>query len=113
MSDLGPRRPGARRRRRQALRGVEGLKRLLRSAAEAHEEELGCAEAYELLDRFADAVQAGEDARRLMPRVQSHLERCLDCREEYEALLRMLGGTRPAKGAKKKGADPGASGPAS
>lgn len=63
---------------------------LLRSLADTKERELTCDEVHALLDQFAEAVQRGEDAARLMPLIQEHLDMCPDCREEYEALLQMM-----------------------
>ncbi len=54
------------------------------------EDEIGCDEAYELLDRYAEMVKRGEDPATLLPLVHRHLEACRDCREELEALLRIL-----------------------
>jgi hypothetical protein len=57
-----------------------------------HEVEYSCDDAHHLLDQFAEAVLRGEDAARLWPLVQRHLEMCPDCREEFEALMRILRG---------------------
>jgi hypothetical protein len=54
------------------------------------EEEVGCDEAYELLDRYAEMKERGEDPAVLLPLVHRHLKTCRDCREELEALLRAL-----------------------
>ncbi len=76
-----------RRRARRAVGEVEKLKRMIDMVDRTEESEIACAEAYRLLDQFADMLLRGEDAAALMPRVQRHLEMCLDCREELEALL--------------------------
>ena len=52
--------------------------------------EMACDEVQRLLGEFAERVARGEDASRLMPLIEKHLELCPDCREEYEALLRIL-----------------------
>jgi hypothetical protein len=52
--------------------------------------EYSCDDVHRLLDQFAEAVWRGEDATKLMPLVQSHLDMCPDCREEFEALMRIL-----------------------
>jgi hypothetical protein len=52
--------------------------------------EYSCDDVHRLLDQFAEAVMRGEDATKLMPLVQSHLDMCPDCREEFEALMRIL-----------------------
>lgn len=68
----------------------EMLRKLANQIAHTREVELACDEVLALLDQFAEAVLQGEDAARLMPLVQHHLEMCGDCREEFEALLRIL-----------------------
>ena len=60
--------------------------------AETTQEEIGCDEAYELLDQYAEIVARGDDPAVLLPLVHHHLSLCRDCREELEALLRILGG---------------------
>jgi hypothetical protein len=54
------------------------------------EDEIGCDEAYELLDRYAEMKERGEDPAVLIPLVHRHIQTCRDCREELEALLRAL-----------------------
>ena len=66
------------------------LKKLIQQLEKTQEIEYTCEEVLRLLDQFAEAVMRGEDAARLMPLVQHHLEMCADCREEFEALLRIL-----------------------
>jgi len=66
------------------------LMALPRMLADTAETEIGCDEVYELLDRYAEMVDRGEDPASLLPLVHQHLERCRDCREELEALLRIL-----------------------
>ncbi len=68
----------------------EDLGKLARALDMTREEELGCDECFEQLDRFVEMELAGLDAAAAMPLVQDHLEKCGDCREEYEALLRAL-----------------------
>jgi len=63
---------------------------MLRMAQMTDDTELSCDEVLALLDQFAEASARGEDAARLMPLVQRHLERCMDCTEEYQALMRIL-----------------------
>ncbi len=76
--------------------------RVLRKVAQqiemTHEVEYSCDDVLRLLDQFAEAVLRGEDATRLMPLVQRHLDMCPDCREEFEALMRILRAS-PASGA--------------
>lgn len=80
-----------RRRRRVAfVRGIEELKMLVRFTAATEENEIGCEEAYQALDEFAEMVVRGEDPSTVMPRVKRHLDMCGNCREEFEALMRIL-----------------------
>ncbi len=64
--------------------------KLMREVERTQEVEVSCDDVHRLLDQFAEAVQRGEDAARLMPLIQLHLDLCPDCREEFEALLRVL-----------------------
>jgi hypothetical protein len=67
-----------------------GLKSLVRAILATEDEEIGCAECFEQLDRFVDLHLAGVSAAEAMPLVQQHLDRCGDCRQEFEALLAAL-----------------------
>ena len=75
---------------RASLYSPETLKNLVRQVERTRDVEYACEEVHRLLDQFAEAVMRGEDASRLMPLVEQHLEMCPDCREEYEALIRIL-----------------------
>lgn len=68
----------------------ESLRKMSAMLAHTQVVEYSCDEVLALLDQFAEMVVRGEDAARLMPLVQHHLEMCGDCREEFEALLRIL-----------------------
>lgn len=68
----------------------EDLRMLAQVLARTHEDELGCDECFELLDRFVETELAGLDAATAMPLVEDHLRKCGDCREEFEALLAAL-----------------------
>ncbi len=68
----------------------EDLGKLAQALDMTREEELGCDECFEELDRFVEMELAGLDAAAAMLLVQDHLDKCGDCREEYEALLRAL-----------------------
>jgi hypothetical protein len=74
----------------QAAMTPEAIKGLLQKLEITHLEELSCEEAYDLIDQYADLVQSGGDAARLLPLVEHHLEMCMDCKEEFEALMRAL-----------------------
>lgn len=66
------------------------LNNLIRSLSETRENELGCNECLEKVDRFVEMELAGLDADAAMPLVKDHLDKCGDCREEFEALLYAL-----------------------
>ena len=66
---------------------------LIREIAEVREEEIGCDECFEQVDRFIEMELSGLDAVQAMPLVQEQLEICGECREEYEALLMALRAT--------------------
>ncbi len=72
------------------------FKMLIREIAEVREEEIGCDECFEQVDRFIEMELSGLDAAQTMPLVQEHLEICGECREEYEALLMALRATGEA-----------------
>ena len=63
------------------------VKAMVMGLAHTLDQEMSCDEVYVLLDVFADIASRGEDAARLMPLVQHHLDMCPDCREEFLALL--------------------------
>jgi len=66
------------------------LKQMVRGVMTTSEDEIGCDECFEQLDRFVEITLAGKDAAEAMPLVQNHLNRCGNCREEFEALLTTL-----------------------
>jgi hypothetical protein len=68
----------------------EFVKQMVRGIISTRPDELGCEECFEQVDRFADMVLEGMDAKAALPLVQDHLDRCNDCREEFEALLTAL-----------------------
>jgi hypothetical protein len=69
------------------------FQKLIRMIENTQEIELSCDEVYHLLDQYTEIVHRGEDAQKLMPLVEHHIEICPDCREEFEALLRILQAT--------------------
>ena len=71
----------------------DDLDKLVRMVAETREEEIGCEECLEQLDRFVEMRLSGLDAAQAMPLVQDHLDKCGDCREEFEMLLEALRAT--------------------
>jgi hypothetical protein len=74
----------------EAAMTPEAIKGLLKRLERTRPEELSCEEAYNLIDQYADLVQSGGDAARLLPLVEHHLEMCVDCKEEFEALMQAL-----------------------
>ena len=56
--------------------------------------EVGCEEAFNALDQYAEIEIRKEDAARLMPLVHQHLETCAGCNDQYEALLDVLAKVR-------------------
>ncbi len=73
------------------------LEKVLLAVSGTREEEIGCDECFERLERFVEIEPSGLDAASAMPLVRDHLEKCGDCREEFEALLEALreGGRGP------------------
>lgn len=69
---------------------VDTVKQLARGIITTRPDEIGCAECFEQMDRFAEMVLQGKNAAEAMPLVEDHLRRCKDCHEEYQALLEAL-----------------------
>lgn len=68
----------------------EKLRFALRNILSVQEGEANCDECFDHLDKFVEMVEAGQDAAKLLPRIEHHLESCRCCFGEYEALLTML-----------------------
>ncbi len=68
----------------------DDLEKILMAVSVTREEEIGCDECFERLDRFVEMELSGLDAASAMPLVRDHLDKCGDCREEFEALLEAL-----------------------
>ncbi len=68
----------------------DGLEKVVMAVVRTREEEIGCDECFEQLDRFVEMELSGLDAAATMPLVEDHLQKCGDCREEFEALLEAL-----------------------
>lgn len=66
---------------------ADQMRMTLTMVVATHGQEIGCDEAYEFLDSYADRISRGEDVAALMPLVHHHLEMCPDCREEFDVLL--------------------------
>jgi hypothetical protein len=68
----------------------QAMRKMLGMIERTRDDEYSCDQVHELMDQFAEAVLRGQDAAKLMPLVQHHLDMCPDCREEFEALMRIL-----------------------
>lgn len=69
---------------------AQSIRKMMRQVFATREQEIGCEECFEQVDRFAELVLDGKPAAEAMPLVQDHLQKCADCREEFEALLEAL-----------------------
>ena len=58
----------------------------LRNIYATQNEEISCAECFELVSPFVELEVSGGDAAAKMPQVKQHLNQCRACRDEYEAL---------------------------
>lgn len=52
----------------------------------------GCAETFELLDRYVERQLAYGDAAERYPEIAAHLAACNPCVEDFEGLLAAIGG---------------------
>ena len=66
------------------------LTKLMHMVEQTQEEEYSCDDVLQLLDEYAEMVSHGEDAEKMMPLINHHLDMCPDCREEAEALLSVI-----------------------
>ena len=66
------------------------FERLLRLVARTEDEELSCAECFELLPQYVDLEVSGEAPKVRLPLFRRHLEQCAVCREEYVALRDLI-----------------------
>jgi hypothetical protein len=55
----------------------------------------GCDGAFEELDRYVEALHAGEDAAARFPSFATHIRNCIACREDTEALLAAMRAMQP------------------
>ncbi len=58
------------------------------------EEEMSCSEMYAHIDEFVEREVNSNDAKKIMPLIQEHIDMCPDCCDEYEALLSVLEHTK-------------------
>jgi hypothetical protein len=73
--------------------GMNGRHRLERFL-ETDPRDVGCDEAMELLDIYAEFAAAGEDPEQRYPGVAAHLRSCPPCGEDFEGLLAAVLGPR-------------------
>ncbi len=66
------------------------LRQLVQGIMSTRPDEIGCADCFEQLDRFAELNLVGKDAAAALPLVHDHLSRCTDCHEEFQALVAAL-----------------------
>ena len=69
---------------------TEAAAMMIRGILAADGEALGCEECFELLDRCAELIEAGQELAEVFPEVKKHLNDCECCKEEFEALLTAL-----------------------
>jgi hypothetical protein len=62
------------------------LRRLLRNIAETEDDEISCAECFDLVSQYVDLEVAGTVSEQTLPRLKQHLQQCGVCREEHEIL---------------------------
>jgi hypothetical protein len=62
------------------------LQRLLRNIAETDDEEISCADCFDLVARYVDLEVGARVSDQTPPGLKQHLQQCGVCREEYELL---------------------------
>ncbi len=68
--------------------------RMIRDVLNAEGDAIGCEDCFEVLDRYAEMVEAGQDVSKEYPEVKKHLEDCFCCGEEFQALQAALEAAR-------------------
>ena len=68
-----------------------GFKHMLGRLLGPANEEIGCDECFEQLDRYVDLEVAGHDPDTVLPGLRTHLHGCPACHEEYESLRALVG----------------------
>ena len=71
---------------------TETLTTILKILSLTENEEIGCEDCFQEMDRFVEMLHAGQDPTEVMPLVQQHLEICHCCHEEFDALLAAMKG---------------------
>ena len=68
------------------MNGWSALERFLRTDPQ----DVGCAQAMDMLHVYAELVAAGEPAQQRYPGIAAHLHACGPCGEDFEGLLAAL-----------------------
>jgi deoxycytidylate deaminase len=68
----------------------EKLLGMLKMLVNTRDNEIGCSDCYEEIDKFVEMLLSGKKADEALPMVQHHLEMCSCCHEEFEALLEAI-----------------------
>ena len=75
----------------------EALVDLMHRLEKTMEHAYSCEEVFALLDEYVELVADDEEAKRLMPLVETHLDMCPDCKDEFEILLHVLKTADPSE----------------
>ena len=70
------------------MNGRPALDRFLRTDPQ----DVGCAQAMEMLHVYAELVASGEPAQQRYPGIAAHLEACGPCGEDFQGLLAAIRG---------------------
>ena len=65
----------------------EMFKHWIHNIFATQDEEIDCAQLYEVISQFVDMEFSGEEMACLMPDVCQHLEQCGECEDLHQALL--------------------------
>lgn len=60
---------------------------LVQVSLQTNENEIDCHECEDTLDQYVDLLEAGEDPKKVLPKLEQHLAVCYCCHTELEALL--------------------------
>ena len=72
----------------------EVVLKFLKVLESARREEMSCSEMYARIDEFVEREVTSQDAEKIMPLIQEHIDMCPECCDEYEALLDVLEHTK-------------------